>query len=202
MIKFNKDNDVLIAMRSAAWRRAKAELMTVMDTINTDTKYEVCIYKALFNRIEDFVVDFVDTMNEEDDSVPSNRQNANDSGSPGFKISINGKSEEIIPNHLSFDGKASSLQTRVKLIEWSGDRQPDSDCSHLHVIGKTPIGRFLIYWQRPIHDTSIVLYFIEESPIRLLSRTGEGTLDRFKQHCQQEYQSHILECLEPQEPPT
>ncbi len=177
MIKFKRDNDALIAIRSAAWRHAKAELMTIVDTISADSVHEVRVYKALVNRIQNFQSNFTEVMDEQDDSIPSTKQPCIDAGS------------------------SNDESSKVNAIVWSEVQQPDSNCGHLHVLGETPIGQFLIYWQRPVHNASIVLYFIEESPIGLLSRTGEGSLDSFKQHCQQEYRSHILRCLMSQELP-
>lgn len=80
-----------------------------------------------------------------------------------------------------------------KPIEWSEEFEPNDNCRYNHVVGKTPLGNFLISWKgwkdSPMFD-------IEELPFLSELNSGficlsDNSLDAAKEQCEKLYQEKL-----------
>lgn len=81
---------------------------------------------------------------------------------------------------------------KIKKIEWSGEQPANNHCSYNHVIGKSPIGDFLITWKGWKESPS---FTIDESPFGWINCLSD-TLDDAKAEAQKVFAEKILSCLE------
>jgi hypothetical protein len=79
-----------------------------------------------------------------------------------------------------------------KPIEWSEELSPNESYRYNHVIGTSPLGKFVITW-KSWKDTSG--FYVEETPFQGGHYICEYSLDEAKSRCQQLYTQTLISAL-------
>lgn len=82
--------------------------------------------------------------------------------------------------------------TRVKQLQWSEVRDPDSECRYHHVYATCPLGRYSIEW-KGWKDSDDHTIFLDGEFVQ----PGGYDLDGAKAAAQADYEARILACVEP-----
>lgn len=86
------------------------------------------------------------------------------------------------------------MTPRFKGIEWGEPQQSNSECSYNHLIGMTPLGRFLITWKGWKDDPG---YAVDETPWGLDDLWG-WDLAGAKEACERAWRERLQACLIPE----
>ena len=77
-------------------------------------------------------------------------------------------------------------------IHWGEQKKPDGNISYDHLIGKTPIGDYVITWKgwklRPD-------YCVDEHPFDGFPNLYGDTLEDTKKECQNSFETNIESCI-------
>ena len=79
---------------------------------------------------------------------------------------------------------------KIKQIEWSEPREPNASCSYDHVVGKCPLGDYLIDWKGWKESPSFGI----NSPVTPYIDC-RYSLKEAKEYAQDDFEYNVRECL-------
>jgi len=83
--------------------------------------------------------------------------------------------------------------SEIKQILWGEESKPNREVSYNYVIGKTPIGRYLITWKGWKENPT---YCVDKSPFEDYCDIYECTLEDVKKACQSHFDKKIRGCFD------